>query len=272
MFPSKVKAKLARNEPVLITCLHLMDATVFEIASHMGFDGIWVDMEHHVHSVETVQQMFRAARMGSGSDIMARPAKGEYTRMMRMLEAGAHGILYPRCSDADEAGRVVQAMKFHPQGTRGFDGGNRDMPYCTMDMNEYLHFANDNTFLFAQIEEPEAVENVDRIAAVEGVDALFFGPGDFTVMSGIPGQLNHPIVTEALKKIQAAAKRAGIHWGMPVGTPQRARELLDMGAGFVCAGADMLMVRMGLERIQSEYGELGFKFDNQMPNRSEYLP
>ena len=270
MFRSKVKAKLARNEPVLITSLHLTDPAVFEIVGLMGFDCIWMDMEHHVYSVETAQGLIRAARIG-GADCMTRPAKGETMRLMRMLEAGAHGILYPRCSTVEETQRAVQATKFHPQGIRGFDGGNRDMPFCTMDIAEYTRQANENTFLFVQIEEPEGVKNVYEIAATPGVDALFFGPGDFSILSNIPGQMDHPLVTEGVKRVADAAKKAGIHWGMPVGTIERAKELLDMGAAFICAGADMLMVRMGMEDIQTQYSKLGFKFDNQMPNRDSYL-
>ena len=84
----------------------------------MGFDGIWMDMEHHGYSVETATTLMRAARVGT-ADIMARPAKGEFMRMGRMLEAGAQGIMYPRCDDAAEARQVVTWSKFAPLGRRG---------------------------------------------------------------------------------------------------------------------------------------------------------
>ena len=135
MRTSKIKAKLKRDEPVLLTTLHLTDPSLFELTSLMGFDGIWMDMEHHGYSVETATTLMRAARVGT-ADIMVRPAKGEFMRMGRMLEAGAQGIMYPRCDDADEARQVVTWSKFAPLGRRGFDGGNPDMPYCTMPMDE----------------------------------------------------------------------------------------------------------------------------------------
>src|SRR5713101_7598058 len=116
---STVKAKLARDEPVLLTTLHLTDPAVYELTSLMGFDGIWMDMEHHGYSLETATTLMRAARVGRGVDIMVRPAKGEFMRMGRMLEAGATGILYPRCDDAAEARQVVTWAKFAPLGKRG---------------------------------------------------------------------------------------------------------------------------------------------------------
>src|SRR5207247_7294611 len=99
MRTSTVKAKLARNEPVLLTTLHLTDPSMYELTSTMGFDGIWMDLEHHSYSAETAAQLMRAARVG-GADIMARPGKGEFMHLGRLLEAGAQGIMYPRCADA----------------------------------------------------------------------------------------------------------------------------------------------------------------------------
>lgn len=271
MFPSRIKAKLARNEPALAVCLHLTDPTVHEMVGMMGFDGIWLDMEHHVYSLETAQEAMRGARIGSGADILCRPAKGEFMRLARMLEAGAHGILYPRCSDPQEAAQVVQAMKFAPLGQRGFDGGNRDMPFCTMDMAEYLQFANDNTFLFIQIEEPSAADQAEAILSVEGVDGLFFGPADFSILSGTPGQFDTPAVTKGLRQVVRAAQNTGKHWGMPAGTFERTKELLDMGARLICHGADVLMIKNALEKIQEDFAELGFRFDNRMPNAKSYM-
>src|SRR3954470_3923150 len=142
MRPSKIKAKLKRNEPVLLTTLHLTDASLFELTSLMGFDGIWMDLEHHGYSVETATALMRAARVG-GADILARPARGEFMRMGRLLEAGGQGIMYPRCADAAEAREVVAWSKFAPLGRRGLDGANPDMPYCSMPVGEYVRAANE---------------------------------------------------------------------------------------------------------------------------------
>jgi len=266
---SIVKAKLARDEPALGTCLHLTDPSLHELVGLMGFDGIWMDMEHHGYSVQTAQGLMRAARVGK-TDIIARLARGEFMRMGRILESGAQGIMYPRCNDADEAREVVRYAKFAPLGERGFDGGNPDMPYCNGSMDEYIQFANDETFIIIQIETPQALENAQAIAEVEGVDVLMLGPADFSIMSGIVGQFNHALIRNAEEKIAQAARRAGKHWARPVGSPEDAKRLLDMGARLLFTGADILMVKLGLERIQSQFSELGFTFDNQLSGGAKH--
>src|SRR2546421_7300133 len=113
MRTSRIKAKLKRNEPVLLTTLHLIDPSLYELTSLMGFDGIWMDLEHHGYSVETATALMRAARVGS-TDILARPAKGEFMRLGRLLEAGAQGIMYPRRDDAAEGKRAAPRAKSGP--------------------------------------------------------------------------------------------------------------------------------------------------------------
>ncbi|MBI3860592.1 MAG: aldolase, partial [Planctomycetia bacterium] len=228
MRKSVVKQKLRDRQPAIGIALHFTDPSVYEMASLAGFDYIWMDLEHHAYSVETANNLMRAARIGT-SDIMARPAKGEFMRIGRLLESRAHGILYPRCDNADEARELVRWSKFGPLGTRGFDGANPDMPYCSMDMAEYVRMANDETWIVVQIEDPKALEHADEIAAVEGVDVIMLGPADFSILGGFPGQFTHPRIDEALKTIERAANKHGKAWGTVAGTPQRVQELLNRG-------------------------------------------
>jgi 4-hydroxy-2-oxoheptanedioate aldolase len=261
---SRIKAKLRRNEPALITTLHYIDPTLYEMTSLMGFDGIWMDLEHHHYSVETAANLMRAARVGS-SDIIARPAKGEFMRMCRLLEAGAQGIMYPRCETAQEAAEVVRWAKFATIGERGVDGANADAPYCFMPLKGYLDMANDETLVIIQIESPKAVENVEEIAQVKGVDVLMVGPGDLSVLYGIPGQFDHPRMQAAFAQVARTAKAAGINWGSVTPNPDHTQKLLDMGALFICHNADILIMKRGLEIIQEQYGRIGFTFDNRLP-------
>jgi 4-hydroxy-2-oxoheptanedioate aldolase len=263
MRQSRIRKQLQAGKPVLVTTLHLADASVFELASLMGFDGIWLDLEHHAHSLETAQSLMRAARVGS-SDVIARPAKGEFMRMGRLLEAGAQGIMYPRCDSAAEAREVVKWSKFPPIGKRGCDGGNADMPYLSMPLDLYLEEANRQTFVVIQIEDQSGVDDVEEIAAVEGVDVIFLGPGDFSSLSGFPGQLDHPLILEATRKIASAARLAGKHWGMPVATPSQARTAMALGARFIASGADIATLKKGFESLQHDFSELGFEFSNEL--------
>ena len=255
MRSSVVKQKLRNKQPSIGVACHFTDPSVYELTSLAGFDFIWMDLEHHAFSVETANNLMRAARVGT-SDLMARPAKGEFMRMGRLLEAGAHGILYPRCDDADEARQVVRWSKFAPLGTRGFDGGNADMPYCSMDTVEYITKANAETWIVIQIEDPKALEHVDEIAAVEGVDVIMLGPADFSILSGIPGQFSHPKIEEGLKAIQKACDRHGKAWGTVAGTPQRVQELVDRGALWTTCGCDLIWVMNGIKQAKQDLANL----------------
>lgn len=267
---SRVKAKLRRGEPALITTCHFIDPSVYEFASLMGFDAIWMDLEHHSTSDETAWNLMRAARVGS-SDVIARPAKGELMRMGRLLEAGAMGIMYPRCESAEEAEEVIRWAKFAPQGIRGVDGGNPDNPYCTMPMPAYLKAANDNTLMVLQLESPNALDQAEAIAKVPGVDVLMLGPGDLSVIAGIPYQFDHPLIKDAYKRVAAAAQAAGKWWGTTSGTPEHSQMLLDLGARFICHGADLILVKQGWEQIQQKYGPMGFTFDNRLAQEAAAL-
>jgi 4-hydroxy-2-oxoheptanedioate aldolase len=253
---SKIAKKLSNDQPVLIKSLHLTDPSVFELTSLMGFDGIWIDLEHHAHSLETVQNLMRAARIGT-SDIIARPAKGEFMRMGRLLEAGAQGIMYPRCDNAAEAAEVVKWAKFPPFGKRGCDGGNPDMPYCSMPIAQYVKEANEQTFVIIQVEEEQAIDNVEEIAAVDGVDIIMLGPGDYSCLSGFPGQMDHPQTKRATERIAAAALRSGKQWGRPTSSPAHARELIAMGARFIAFGSDPTLIKRGWNRCSASFSPRG---------------
>ncbi|HAW31947.1 MAG TPA: aldolase [Planctomycetaceae bacterium] len=269
MRASRIKHKLSQDEPVLITQLHLLDPSLFELTSLMGFDGIWMDMEHHTYSLETATQLMRAARIGS-SDILARPANGEFMRIGRMLEAGAQGIMYPRCSNAAEAAEVVKWSKFAPLGKRGFDGSGADMPYCTMPVSDYVQQANENTFITIQLEEQSAVDQAEEIAAVPGVDALMLGPADFSILEGFPGQFNHPQMQTAIETIATAAANQGKHWGMPTFNLEHAQQVLQRGARMLYHMADIIFVKNGLEQMQQQFSQIGFTFENQLKDSATH--
>lgn len=268
MKQSRVLSKLRAGEPSLGIALHLTDPSLFEMASLMGIDAIWMDMEHHFYSVEVAANLMRGARVG-GADIVARPAKGEFMRMARMLEAGATGIMYPRCDSPDEARQVVRWSKFAPLGQRGFDGAGADVPYLLTPMKDYLRQANEQTFVLIQLEEPHAIEQAEAIAAVPGVDMLMLGPADFTVLTGIPGEFSHPTVARSIEKIARAAKNTGKHWAATCGSVEIAKQMIEMGARLVFHGCDIVFVKNGLDQVMANFRkELGFEFGGATPAKS----
>ncbi len=260
MRTGRVRARWSQGKPALCTQIALTDPDVCEIVSRMGFDCIWLDLEHHQKSIETAAAQIRAARLGS-ADVLARPAKGEFMRLGRLLEAGARGILYPRCDNADEAREVVRWAKFAPLGERGVDSGNPDNDFGALDVAAYVARANAETFIAIQIESPEAVEHAGAIAAIDGVDIVFFGPGDFSVLSGIPGEVTHDRVLQARTAVCEATRRAGKHFATLCFTPEDVRACLDLGATFIAYGADRPLLKDAYRAMQARLNPLGFVFE-----------
>jgi len=260
---STIRSKLTRNEASLCVTLHLADPSVFELTSLFGFDAILIDLEHHGLSVETAGQLMRAARVGP-TDIIARPGKGEFMRMGRLLELGAQAILYPRCDSPAEAAEVVRWAKFAPLGQRGFDGASPDSAYSFMPMRDYIEHANRETLVIIQIEDQRSLDQVEAIATTPGVDLIMLGAADYSILSGFAGDFDHPSVMQAVERIARAAHKAGKHWVRSVGTPEQAQQSLEMGCRLLLHNADILMIKNGLLQIQQNFSPLGFQFDNRL--------
>ena len=268
---SRILDKVRAGQTAIACCLHLTDPSVFELASLIGFDGIWMDLEHHGYSVETAGNLMRAARVGN-ADIVARPGKGEFMRMGRLLEQGATGIMYPRCDGPDEAKEVVRWGKFAPLGQRGFDGAGADMPYCTMPMGEYVTQANERTFLLILMEEPRAIDQAEAIAAVPGGDMLMLGPADFSVLSGFPGQFDHPSVRAAIEKVSAAARNTGKHWAATGGSMEQAKAMIELGCRLIFHSSDITTLKRGMEAVRANVAEhLGVKLGSLATDGKSYL-
>lgn len=256
MHPSKVLERLRRRQAACGIAMHIQDASLFEMAASMGFDAIWLDLEHHSDDGVHASQLIRAARAGGPTDIVARPAKGEFARMSRLLEVGVHGIMYPGCTSVAEAKEVVKWAKFAPIGSRGFDGSNVDSGYMARPMLEYLAWATSNTYVIIQIEDVGSVPLAEEIAGIEGVDMLMLGPADMSVRIGCPGELSHPVIRDAQQRIANAARNAGKQWAVTTGSPEQARSMHQAGAGLIFQGADLVMIRKALQETREAHQQL----------------
>ncbi|MEO2030878.1 MAG: aldolase/citrate lyase family protein [Planctomycetaceae bacterium] len=241
---SKTLARLKDNESVRMCCLgHFIPAFV-KHAAHFGFDCIWLDLEHRNWTPRDVQAILAFSHL-CDIDIMLRPPTLEKTGLYRYLEDGAAGLMIPHVSTAEKAEMLVDAVKFPPLGNRGLDSAGLDADFLANGPDGYLAEVNQQTFLVVQIETPEAVANADAIAAVDGVDALFIGPGDLGLRlkydtSGLT--LDH-----AVEQVAAVCKKHGKAWGMPANTKEdlqrrtaQGGQLLNHGGEF---GAMMQMLK-----------------------------
>lgn len=259
MCSSRVRTRLRRKQPVACTKINTHDPAVVDLIGLTGFDCVWMCCEHVPLDADRLALLIRAASQHR-MDSLVRVARFGYSSYIHPLELGATGIMVPHCMSAADAREIVKMTRFHPLGRRALDGGNADGRYCTVSVTEYLRHANDNTFVVVQIEDPEAAEQVDEIAAVDGVDALFVGPGDLAHALGIPGQIDAPAVQKVIECVALACERRGRAWGLPVNA-ENVERYLEMGALFCNVGADVLGLQVYYSQIRARFSKFGFEFD-----------
>lgn len=251
MRPSRVLKKLRAGEVVACFKLNLADARAAEIAAMAGFDCLWSDMEHIANDWSVVEQHIWAAK-SQDVDVMVRVARGGYSDYIRPLELDAAGIMVPHVMSLEDAKNVVRITRFHPVGRRPVDGGNADGAYANIDFVEYLNQANEQRFVSIQIEDPEPLDELDAIASLDGIDMLFFGPGDFSHGIGAPGVWNHPKIQETRKRIARVATAHGKFAGT-MGAGQNLDELIDMGYRFISVGADVLALNQYCKALLADF-------------------
>mgnify|MGYP000495307562 CR=1 FL=1 len=213
-----------------------------EILANAGYDWLGVDCEHSEIDVEGFTALARGM-YGRGALPLARVRENDTLAIRQMLDAGAQGIIVPLVNSAEEAKEAVAAAKYPPQGVRGFCF-SRMNEYGTK-FDEYAANANDNIAVVVMIESKQAVENIDEILAVDGVDGVFIGPYDMSGSYGLIGQTSHPIIKEACAEVVAACQRHGKAAGLHLVKPDVdsiAKTIAD-GFTFIALGVDMVFLQ-----------------------------
>ena len=185
MRKSRVLRQMRNGKVATCTKLNLSDPRAAEIAAMCGFDCIWIDLEHVPNNMKDVEDAVRAAKIYD-VDVLTRVSKGCYSDICRPLEGDSTGVMVPHLMSLEEARQIVYYTKFYPIGRRPLDGGNADGAYCLVDANDYIKQANAERFTVVQIEDPEPLAQLEEIAALPGIDMLFFGPADFSQGIGAP--------------------------------------------------------------------------------------
>ena len=238
MRESKVLRKLRAGEIVNCIKANYSEPRSCEIAAIAGFDCVWTCQEHIGTDYRELQEQINVTK-AHDCDIVCRIPRGSYSDYIRPLELDATGIMVPHVKTAEEARQIVQMTRFQPVGMRPVDGGNADGKYCMVPFAEYLEQANRERFVILQIEDACAMDELEEIAAVEGYDMLFFGPGDFTHSLGFPINFNDPRVQEARVKVAELAHKYSKFAGT-VGSIANRQELIDLGYQFINLGADVV--------------------------------
>jgi 4-hydroxy-2-oxoheptanedioate aldolase len=220
-------------------------------AAQAGYDGIWVDAEHRAFDPRQIQA-FLAFHHLADIDCIWRASTLEKTGLYRLLEDGAAGLMIPHVSTPDLAKKLVQTVKFPPLGDRGFDGAGLDTRFVTAYNEQYASDANRETFLVVQIETPQAVENVEEIAAVPGVEILFVGYGDLSLRLQCSAEVEEPKLLKIFDKVACAAKRHGKAWGCPVSNIDEVKRIQGMGAQLIAYGNTYMAIYSHLHGAGAE--------------------
>ena len=252
MRKSRVLKKLRAGE--IVSCFNVhFDAQVSDIAGRNGFDCLWIDREHLAQDWSAVQAHVWAAK-SHDMDIMVRVPRGSYSDYIKPLELDATGIMVPHIMNLEDARKVVHMTRFHPIGRRPLDGGNADGGYTSIDYADYIKQANEERFVILQIEDPEPLDDLEAIAALDGIDMLFFGPADFSQGIGAPGDWNHPKLIETRKRVAEVAVKHGKFAGTP-GSMDNFDELVEMGYRFIAIGADVVGVGNYCKQLMDEFSK-----------------
>jgi 2-keto-3-deoxy-L-rhamnonate aldolase RhmA len=253
--PSKILAKIRAGKVARICCTGSPLIYMPLMAAHYGYDGVWVDGEHRAWDPTQVREMI-LRHHHADVDCVFRPTFTERAPLTRCLEDGATGLMIPMVNTAERARQLVEITKFPPPGDRGLDGAGIDAGFLVKKGADYTLEANRQTALIVQIETPEAIENCEAIAAVEGVDILFIGPGDLSLRLGCAASLQEAKLRKAIDSVAAACKRQKKAWGFPAGTIEDVRTLVGLGAQFVNYGSEFMAVMKQLEMYSTQWKEV----------------
>jgi 2-keto-3-deoxy-L-rhamnonate aldolase RhmA len=242
--PPDFRKRVLAREWLCGTFLNLGSPMTVEIAGLAGFDWLLIDHEHGAAGEDTMLHQLHAAASTPAFPVV-RIAMNEVPRFKRALDMGAYGVMVPYVSTAAEARAAVSAMRYPPHGVRGVAKFHRGAAFGA-DFEEYYLHGHERLLTVIQIETPEAIKNIDEIAAVDGADVLFVGPTDLSYNMGIRDQLESAQFMETLKKVSDAAKRHGKAAGILVHNNALVPKVRELGYSFTALGSDGGAVRAGL--------------------------
>lgn len=251
-----IKERLAEGKMVRIVGVGALAHPKFiEVAAcHGGFHGVWIDQEHAGLTHPQIEHLCLACR-ASSLDSFVRLAPTDYAAVMRPMEAGAGGIMAAQVHSADQVRQVVQWAKFAPQGKRGLNVSNYEGGWALRDPAAFVEEANKERWLAVQIETTGALEQLLEIAGIEGVDHLFVGPADLSLSLGVPGQYLHSKCVAALEQVAAAARDAGITWGILPRGSEHAAKCAELGCSLFAFAVDLGVVHLGFKATREMYGD-----------------
>ena len=247
MAANPVKSKLREGKPVFGVVMSTPSLGNMQVLSRAGFDWVWIDMEHGPINLESAHALILATQGTPAIPIVRIPWKEEWMAK-RVMDAGAMGVVFPFIKTREEAEAAVAAVKYPPQGVRGFSPAlaahRQGLPLA-----DYPAWANENILCLLLIEHREAVEHIDAILSVSGIDAAIIGHMDLSGSYGLLGQITHPDVAGAMAEVLAAGKRHNVPVGIAATTPEAIQKCLGEGFGWISMGSDVTILAGAVNQL-----------------------
>lgn len=248
---NKFKAVLDKGDPTYGIWIGVPDSIVAEIAAGAGFDWLLIDGEHAPYDVRGIMSQLQAIAAYDVAPIV-RVVEGQTALLKQILDIGAQSVLVPMVDTAEQAREIVRAVKYPPQGIRGL-GTALARAADWGRTPGYLHKANDEICVIVQAETTKAVENLDEILAVDGVDGVFFGPADLSASMGYVGDASNPAVIKAICDGLEKTRKAGKYAGTLCMDPTLTKQYVAAGAQFVGIGVDTVMLASATSKLAQQY-------------------
>lgn len=250
MYSNVLKEKLRSNEPVAGCIIQGALPTLAEIAGLTGFDFIWIDAEHGPLSERDAEDMVRAAEVRRTIPLVRVPAnKSEI--ISRFLDIGAMGVIIPGINSRAEVEAAVKAVKYNPEGFRGLTSTRTADFGLKKKLAEYVTEANSETIVLVIIETPDAIDQLEDILSVEGLDGAIFGGTDLSVALGVPGQWQHETVQAAFMRFIEVGNRSGKAIGTVLRPGENAQQLIAKGVTMLAANAYSLFANSSKSFVAS---------------------
>ncbi|MDB5078088.1 MAG: Aldolase [Chloroflexi bacterium] len=249
-----VKQALKRGEPVIGTMITEAGSTGFVwMLANLGYDFVFIDMEHSTYGLQATADMIKVARLANLVPLVRIPELS-YGMLAPVLDAGAMGIMLPRVETRQQVEELVSYMKYPPYGVRGATAGRGSTDYSGASPQELVRHLNENTMVILQIEREIAVDNIDDLLSVPGVDAAVIGPFDLTISLG-EDSMNAPRVNEAIGKVVEAAKRHQVASGIHIADPAVILKWRELGMTMLGCNTDLGFFTTGASKTLSALRE-----------------
>ena len=246
-----LRTALREGRPVFGSWLQFGHPGIAEIMAKAGFDWIGIDLEHSAIDLATAFSLIQVIDLAGGAPLV-RLSGNDAVQAKHVMDAGAWGVIVPSVQSAAEARQAVAAVKYPPEGRRGV-GLGRAHGYGAR-FSEYLQECAEGSIVIPMIEQKEGVDRVEEILAVDGVDAVFIGPYDLSASYAVTGELDHPLVKNAMRRVVEAARASGKVAGIHVVHPPVSQVADRLAEGFrlIAYGGDMLVLGAAMRQAAAE--------------------